>query len=237
MRRSPILAVTVLAAACGQVAPTGRRPVEELPPGQRVLHLSADDGGADEGLVHGSTTSSARLLSDTWAIQAGTGYYDYGTSCELKVSHSLVPNPKKALLKFALPPSLPCGSITSATLSLTTAQLPASGYLTVLARKVTNPWMAGLTGAADCKDCSVSSDRAAPFALPNSAPAHSVPVGQPCQTHSWPVTSMVVDWCTAPSTNFGVLLEGVAPFTTSEVNFHSMEAPSGQPVLTIVYGP
>jgi hypothetical protein len=258
MRRSPILALAVLAVACGQGDPTGRSAVEELaalpadgrppavlaeggsasyrlPDGRRVLFLTASGEVDEGGLVRSSTTASGRLLSDTWAFQSGGSFNDFGKSCELRVSHTSVPNPRRALLKFGLPSTLPCGSIMSATLSLTTAQLPASGFLTVMARKVTNPWMAGMTGAAGCSRCAVSSGTPAPFAMPNSVPAHSAPVTQPCQTHSWPVTAMVVDWCSAPITNHGVLLEGVSPFTAPEVNFHSMEAPGNGPVLMIVY--
>ena len=232
MKRSIVVAGLVV-MGCGPLG-QGARVAEEAAPGKRVVVLTAVEP-SDEGLVQASTTSSGKLVTDTWALQSGGAHYDHGRSCELKVSHTAVPNPKRALLRFALPASLPCASIISATLNLTTAQLPSSGYLTVLARKVTNPWTAGPTGAAGCRNCALSSGTPAPFAFPNSTVAHSAPVGEPCASHSWPVTSMVVEWCSSPATNFGVLLEGVSPATAPEVNFHSLEAPSGWPTLTIVY--
>jgi hypothetical protein len=215
------------------------------PDGKRVLFVTQ---GADPADAPQERATSVRVVPvyDTWAV-TGPGptgapvSYDFGKSCELRVSNLANPQVKaqRALFYFRIPSTVTCPTIVSAKLYVRTAQ-EVPRPLRIWSNRVLEPWAPGTTGAARCERCYVTSSNAAPFKLPKHRAYRSAYVKEPCRYHGWDVTPMVTGaagWCQSPGTNYGVLLAGRDVLDAApEVNFHSREAPAGfRPYLAITY--
>jgi len=253
------------AAAAEELPLLDAVPENELPPGfdesrgfteyrlrdgHRVAIISAMSAREPEALPAEAGRQTQALSSvtvlpsqDTWARRTPAATTDFGKSCELRVNNILIANANEynlALLKFPIPTVVTCGTILSAKLLLKTAQNPSTGAtLVVFPHRITQPWVPGVTGAAGCASCGVTSGVAAAFGLPPFTVLNApVPVKDRCTTYSWDITPMVAGgagWCSAPGTNHGVLMAGRNGVVT--VSFHSSESlvAADRPRLVITY--
>lgn len=225
MNKHPLIALALLAAACG----------------------------ADPQAPVASTRSAVQDFvvvnpdKDTWYKQGVLNPVDYGASCSLRTASSTALIGGTTLIHFPLT-NANCGFIRgdhdTAALLLTSDNVD-NGPVTVDVYEVTSAWTPGTTGASGCALCNVSTNLNDPatFVTPSKAatPRASFTVSQGCQLYKVDLTSLVLDWCNDPAghPNNGLLLKvnGGAPFPGipgKAVSFHSMEGPaSAQPGLWI----
>ena len=207
-----------------------------LPDGKRALFLTRGESvpEADPGVRTAQSSVNLNPVSDTWFEHQVTGaVVDYGRSCELRVNNANTSASQHAVLRFAIPGSVTCTTITDARLTLVTAQLPAGGNLVVAAQKPNQGWNQGGTGLAGCSSCSVTTAGGAAFNPPTAlSTVASVNVTSACTRYQWTITSLVQSWC-GSGVNNGVLMTGTSGAAT--VNFHSLDSSTNRPLLTIVY--
>ncbi|WP_394840899.1 DNRLRE domain-containing protein [Pendulispora brunnea] len=186
-------------------------------------------GSVDQALVLNLNPNA-----DTWVQRTSSGFVDYGKSCELRVNDIHTSSiPALALLKFPVPLSTVCSTLSSATLRL----LADQGFgMPVSTHWVSGPWVPGGSGYSPnaCSTCNVASTNAVPFAMPGFGPIVSTAVvDHGCAWYKWDVTAIAKRWCTSGANN-GILLTGER--NVEIASFHSMEAPAGtRPILEINY--
>ena len=206
-----------------------------LPDGKRALFLTRGETVPEADPVRTAQSSvSINPISDTWFEHLVTGaVVDYGRSCELRVNNTNTSASQHALLRFSIPTTVTCTTITDARLTLTTAQLPAGGNLVVAAQRPSQTWTQGGTGFAGCSSCNVTTNGGAAFNPPSPVSTiASANVTSACTRYQWAITSLVQSWC-GSGVNNGVLMTGTSGAAT--VNFHSMDSSVNRPLLTIVY--
>jgi hypothetical protein len=200
-----------------------------------------DEGSfTDEPVAEVAQASSITYipLQDTWAQHDDGGTVDWGRSQELRTNNVAVAvRPKTILVRFPVELEKVCSTLSSATLSLHSAQL--AGSLRTYVHRITSGWMAGITGHRDpVGACDAYSGVSANFTLPTVIPpSTSTVVNDVCTRFQWNVTSIVQDWCNDPGSNHGFLLAGYEPNGgIAEANFFSMEGgPGRRPTLDITY--
>jgi hypothetical protein len=188
-----------------------------------------------------ASTISYTPSQDTWARRVGGVVGDWGTSRELRTNNiDVAVSPETILVRFPIDLAAVCPTLSSAELSLHSAQL--FGPLRVYVHPITGPWTPGTTGMlSPAGDCSAFSGDPAVFVHPQFlAPSVVTLVNDNCTRFKWDVTAIVQAWCNNPGTNRGFLLAGRGPNgpdePNTEVNFFSMEAGiDRRPTLDITY--
>ncbi|WP_394830233.1 DNRLRE domain-containing protein [Pendulispora rubella] len=198
-----------------------------------VACVSATDA-EDVDSTEQALVMSLNPSADTWVQRTSSGFVDYGKSCELRVNDIHTSSvPDLVLLKFPVPLSTVCSTLSSATLRLLADQ--AYG-MPVATHWVSGPWAPGGSGyyGNGCSTCNVASANPAPFAMPGFGPiVTTTVVDHGCAWYKWDVTAIAKRWCTSGANN-GLLLTGER--NAEIASFHSMEAPAGtRPVLEIAY--
>jgi hypothetical protein len=190
-----------------------------------------------EGVAVQLSTATLAPIQDTWISVTSSGTFDWGKSCQLRVSPTTSTTRNHLLVQFQPLTAAQCATLSSAVLRLRTAPpLPSPGF-GATAFRIVNAWTAGTTGSAACAACEVTSGTPSTITLPSfTDPASTVGPTAACNYFPWNVTSIVQHWCANPGTDHGILLTGPTTGTASFLNFHSMEAPVGsRPELVITF--
>jgi hypothetical protein len=159
---------------------------------------------------------------------------------------------RRALIAFNLSSIPSNATVTGATLTLTLAR-SSSGNTTTTVRKVLKDWGEGASNAGSPGGAGTqaqSGDATWLHTFYNTgfwttpggdfagAASASITVGSNFTTYSWSGSGMVADvqsWISDPATNFGWVVLGDEVTNGSAKAFHSGEAASGGPQLTVTY--